>query len=595
MKLLQAFPSEEIPNAGYVDSAMIESGEGLLRQVGLLAGELREARDKLGRMEKELAVYRSVNVDTNKMLEKKIEEISLLRLITDITNRAIMTKDPLKEILDQVITIVGAESGSIMLYNTEVGGLEIHTRSGGMPFEPDDRLFELMKQIVDNVAASGKPCFVDDTRNDPRFALFSEDKSGVGSLAMFPLIAEGKTVGVLTMTSPYRNAFGGDTERIIHIIAGQIAVAIQNVRLYGEVRKTKDYLENLVEWAGDAIFTLDLDHRIVSWNTGANVIFGRGKESVLGKTVFSLVAPNDASSLRENIATVLGSEDIVTVESPILREDDQEIQIALTLSPIHGADGKVMGVSGIAKDITERKRIEEELRGLDEAKNYFVSIVSHELRTPLTSIKSLTEVLLHDETRRLSEETVGRYLTIINEECDRLTGLISGLLDMQKVKTGKLDVVFAPVPLVEVVRQAVELFEVVALQNSIDLRTEVLAPDDATAVMGDRERLMQILSNLLSNALKYAGTGGAVLIRLAREAEDVRLTVIDNGIGIPNGEKDRVFEKFYQVDNHITRHKGGTGLGLAITKELVVLHGGRIWVESGSNGGCSFQVVMPAA
>jgi len=594
LKLLEAFPSEGTPNADYVDSPMNESGKGLLRRVGVLAGELREARDKLGRMEKELAAYRDVNVDTNRMLEKKIEEISLLRLITDITNRAIMTEDPFKEILDQVIAIVGAENGSILLYNTEIGGLEIHTRSGGMPFEPDDRLFELMKQIVDNVAASGKPYFVADTRNDPHFALCSEGKSGVGSLAMFPLIAEGKTVGVLTMSSSCRNAFGIDTERIIHIIAGQIAVAIQNVRLYGEVRKTKDYLENLVEWAGDAIFTLDLDHRIVSWNTGAKVIFGRDKESVLGKTVFSL-APNGASSLRENIATVLAFENIVTVETPIMKEDDQEIQIALTLSPIHGANGKVVGVSGIAKDITERKRIEEELRGLDEAKSYFVSIVSHELRTPLTSIKSLTEVLLHDEMRRISEETVGRYLTIINEECDRLSGLISGLLDMQKLKTGKLDVKFVPVPLVEVVKQAMDLFDVVAFQNSIDLKAEVLAPDAATAVMGDRERLMQILSNLLSNALKYAGAGGNILIRLAREAEDVKLTVTDNGIGIPNGEKDRVFEKFYQVDNPITRHKGGTGLGLAITKELVVLHGGQIWVESGSNGGCSFQVVMPAA
>ncbi len=404
---------------------------------------------------------------------------------------------------------------------------------------------------------------------------------------------ENRTVGVLNLSSPHIGAFGTETERIMHIMAGQIAVAVENARLYGEVRKTKEYLENLVDKAGDAIFTLDRTHRIVSWNTGAEVIFRRDKGSVLGKAACDLVPENVSPTLREKIKNVLDSESIVTIEIDAARGDGQVTQIALTLSPIRGAEGDVVGVSGIAKDITKQRQAEEELRQLNEAKANFVSTVSHELRTPLTSIKSLTEVLLH-EGASLPEENIGKYLNVINEECDRLSGLISSLLDLQKLNTGKLDVKFERVVLADVVRQATELFDGLGFQNRVELSTEFLAADDATTVMGDRERLMQILSNLLSNALKYTGAGGRVCLRLDREDGNVRLTVTDNGIGIPNGDKDKVFEKFYQVDHPVIRRKGGTGLGLAITKELVVLHGGQIWVESEGENGCSFHVTIPA-
>jgi PAS domain S-box-containing protein len=364
--------------------------------------------------------------------------------------------------------------------------------------------------------------------------------------------------------------------------------------LYAEIRKTKEYLENLVERAGDAIFTLDRSHLIVSWNHGAEVIFKRNKQEAIAASFYDFVPERLAASLRTQVGDVLTSGSIATIETDAVRGDGQTTQIALTLSPIRSAEGEIVGVSGIAKDITERKRVEEELRRLNEAKSSFVSTVSHELRTPLTSIKSLTGILLLEKDS-LSDTTVEKYLNIINDECDRLSGLITSLLDLQKMGAAKMKMKLEPLRLAEIVRQAADLFEGVALPNRVALSTEILVPDNMTCVMGDRKRLMQVLSNLLSNAIKYTNAGGHVRIGLTREGDKIRVVVSDDGIGIPAEEKEKIFEKFYRVDNEITRAKGGTGLGLAITKELVNLHGGSIWVESEVGKGSSFHIVLPTS
>ncbi len=576
------------------EETVLEPGEALLKRLSAIVDSHVESDRSLDRLRKEIDVFRIVSADANMMLEQKIEEISLLRLITDASSRAMRTQDPLKLILEKLLGIAGAEDGSVMLRNGDAERLELRAVSGSSSPGPDSQLSRLAREVAAWAMAGGEPVFVDDVGADTRFDAAVEETETIASLASFPLVIDSRTVGVLNLSSPHPNAFGAETQRIMLIIAGQIAVAVENARLYGEVRETKEYLEDLVERAGDAIFTLDKEHTIVSWNAGAEGIFGRDKHSVLGKTLYDMLPESMQAILREKVQSILYSKNIVTIESDLEQEKGGPTRVTITLSPIHGADGEVVGVSGIAKDITKRRRIEEDLRQLNEAKSNFVSTVSHELRTPVTSIKSLTEVMLH-EMDSLSEENIARYLNIINEECDRLSGLISGLLDLQKLTAGKLEADFKKIQLAEVVKQAAALFDGVAVKNRVDLTTNVSAPADRTTVMGDRGQLMRILSNLLSNAIKYTNPSDTIAVGLSREDENVRLTVTDSGIGIPDDEKDKVFEKFYRVDNPTTRTKGGTGLGLAITQELVALHNGRIWVETGLNRGCSFHVLIPAA
>ena len=572
----------------------LEPGEALLMRLSLLVGSHDEAAHGLDRLRKELKVFKTVSTDANRMIEQKIEEISLLRLITDAGSRAMRTEDPLRLILGKVIGITGAESGSIMLQNGDAQRLEVRTVSGTENPGLEDPLPKLTWEVAERAMAGEEPIFVDDVQSETRFNLSPEEADGIGSFASFPLAVDGRIVGVLNLSSPHPNEFGAEAQRIMLIIAGQIAIVVENARLYGEVKETKEYLENLVERAGDAIFTLDGEHRIVSWNAGAETIFKREKQGVLGGPLYDMFPESMRAILREKVQSILHLNNIVTTEADLEQEGEEATRVTITLSPIHGADGEIVGVSGIAKDITKRRRIEEDLRQLNEAKSNFVSTVSHELRTPLTSIKSMTEVLSH-EMDSLSKENIARYLNIINEECDRLSGLISDLLDLQKLTAGKMEPDFEKVRLAEVVRQATELFDGAAVKARVDLSAEFSAPDHMTTVMGNRGQLMRILSNLLSNSIKYTNPSDTINVNLSREGENVVLTITDTGIGIPDDQKEKVFEKFYRIDNPTTRNKGGTGLGLAITRELVTLHNGRIWVETEQDRGCSFTVLIPAA
>jgi PAS domain S-box-containing protein len=577
-----------------LDNPEATLGELLIEQLNLLVGHHAEIKQKLEQSRKELGVFRDVSADANRMLEQKIEEISLLRLITDASGRAMQTRDPLRQILGKVVDIVGAENGFIMMCNGDEHHPEIQSDGTSEMLEENAPLFSIARKVAEYSVKAGEPVFVDDVRTEIRFDPPPHETDGVASFAAFPLVIDETIVGVLILSSPHPNAFGAETQRIMLIITGQIAVAIENARLYGEVRKTKEYLEDLVERAGDAIFTLDRDHKILAWNAGAETMFKRSKQEMLGESLYALLPESMLPTLRQKIQSILESENIITIESDLEQENEKMIRVTITLSPIRGGDNGVVGVSGIAKDISKRRQLEDELRNLNDAKSTFVSTVSHELRTPVTSIKSLTEVLSH-EMESLSEENVTRYLNIINEECDRLSELISGLLDLQRLNAGKLEADLKTIRLAEIVRRAIELFGEFAAQNEIELTSDFADPDHMTAVMGDRGQLLRILSNLLSNAFKYSNSNGKISIRLSREDENVRLAVTDNGIGISDDEKDKVFDKFYRVDNSATRKEGGSGLGLAITKELVELHNGRIWVEDAQDGGCCFNVLIPAA
>jgi len=225
---------------------------------------------------------------------------------------------------------------------------------------------------------------------------------------------------------------------------------------------------------------------------------------------------------------------------------------------------------------------------LDQIKSNFISMVSHELRTPLTAIKGFIVTLFHYD-KEISEEKRHLYLGVLNEETDRLTRLITELLDISRIESGRIDIQWSTVVVPDLVQRVFETLSMKAAAVRFEKNFSVDFPE----VFADSDKLEQVLINLIGNALKYSPSDSRVVVRGRRIDDEVEISIEDEGPGIPESEHEKIFDKFYRQDNEINRKSPGTGLGLPICRTLVNLHGGKIWVESQLGQGCKFKFTLP--
>ena len=256
---------------------------------------------------------------------------------------------------------------------------------------------------------------------------------------------------------------------------------------------------------------------------------------------------------------------------------------AVTVTPVH-SDGSTAGAVVVLHDISE-------IRRLERARRDFVANVSHEFKTPLTAIQGFAETLLAGALE--DGRSKSRFLEIILENARRLDRLTDDLLKLARIEAGRLDLEFRPVAVREVVQSCLDTTRIKA--DPKDVALEADCSPDLPTVIGDLRSLQEVLQNLLDNAVQYSKPGGKVKVKACVEGEEVVLSVADTGIGIPKAEQERIFERFYRVDEARSRELGGTGLGLSIAKHLVEAHGGRIEVESAVGHGSTFYVFLPRA
>ncbi|HEB13534.1 MAG TPA: PAS domain S-box protein, partial [candidate division CPR3 bacterium] len=296
-----------------------------------------------------------------------------------------------------------------------------------------------------------------------------------------------------------------------------------------------------------------------------------------------------------------------------------------SISPVKNSEGTIINFVKVAKDVTQRKKAEEKLKEyqehleelvkertikldkeilerrkaeglireqnerlkeLDRMKSEFLSTAAHELRTPLTSILGFSEILLK---RKLDEERKNRFLKIINEESLSLSALINDLLDLSRIESGRgFKITKAPIEIGGIILENVDIF-----QEQTDKHTfKVNLPDDLVKIEADKDKINQVMENLISNALKFSPEGGEITVSMKETKDEVKVSVSDNGMGIPEKDLSHVFEKFYRAENASSEAIGGTGLGLAIVKYIVESHGGKIWVESKLAKGSTFSFVL---
>ena len=405
--------------------------------------------------------------------------------------------------------------------------------------------------------------------------------TGVG----LPMIAREEVVGVIFVFRSYRGRFSRDDRRLLGAFAAQAAIAVSNARLYTQVADQSRHLDRVVESSADGIFILDPGYRFTRFNRACSKLTGFGPEDVVGKDHSEIIrwSSREPGSTLEDAGAdgwPLSPSAELYVEGDLLRASDGHISVGITYAPTFSDDGRLLSIVANVRDITR-------FREAEELKSTFISIISHELRTPVALIKGYSGTLRRDDAN-WDPEVVRDSLTVIEEEADRLADLIDDLLDASRLQAGALSLNEADVDLFQLADELAERF-----QTQSDRHTfTVERPSDYPLIRGDHERLTQVISNLLSNSLKYADDGGQVLIRGRQTPEEVVMCVSDQGPGIRASDRFRIFERFYRSEE-VAGSKQGAGLGLFLAKSIVEAHGGRIWVDEKAEQGAEICFSLP--
>ncbi len=353
-----------------------------------------------------------------------------------------------------------------------------------------------------------------------------------------------------------------------------------------KVAQEKEMLSSALESLGDGVLILDKEGRVTEANPGVKKIIGVKREALRGKAfladakLFPATLEFPEGSPRDWLEEVNSTKRAQRFEMKLLLPLEERV-VQVTLAPMKDRRGEITGTVAILEDITE-------IRRLEELKSDFISTVSHELRTPLTSIKGYASLLLHPKGQ-FDEETKEKYVKIIDRHSEQLTKLIDNLLDVSRLEAGHLHLALKPVNLNNLVTKVLVNLEPQASQHQIENKL----PQDFPQIIADPDRLEQVLTNLITNAIKYSLPHTPITISGEVEKDRVVVSVEDKGIGIPQKELPYLFDKFHRVDRRLARETEGTGLGLYIAKNLIELHHGEIWVESAAGRGSKFSFSLP--
>jgi PAS domain S-box-containing protein len=349
-------------------------------------------------------------------------------------------------------------------------------------------------------------------------------------------------------------------------------------------------LAAVVESSDDAIVSKTLDGIITSWNRGAQQLFGYRPEEMIGRTITTIIPPELQDEEAEILARLRRGERIDHFDTLRIAKDGRRIEISLTVSPIRDESGGIIGASKVARDISERKRAEEQLREADRQKDEFLATLAHELRNPLAPIRNAAALICRMDLQQPARSAC----EIIERQIQQLTHLVDDLLDVSRITAGRVRVEAEPLELSEVVALAVESCRPALEAARHELRIE--PSTHSVWAMADRVRLPQVLANVLHNAIKYTPSGGRIRMKIEREHDQAVIRIQDTGIGIAREMLTRIFELFVQVDRAYETTGGGLGVGLTLAKRLMQLQGGSIEAHSeGPSKGSEFILRLPAA
>jgi len=578
--------------------------------------------------------------------ERRIEQLAALNEVGRALS-AILRFDKLLELVyEQVSRLMDATNFYIALYDPEKDEVSFAFGVEQGKKVPPERLGQSKRKagqgLTEYIIRTGKPLLLrkDVSRQLQRLGIQAIGRPARSWLGV-PMAMGDRILGVMAVQNyEQENVYDEEDLAVLLTIANQAAIALENARLY---QMTDEALARRVEELSTiaeidhelAAAALDLD-RIIGivlerameatgataglvavvrdgglfllaqkgypeeleeysrrpWPMGRGIL-GRvtrtGQASLVGEVAhdpdYIQVIPSTRSQLTVPISRegrVLGA---IALESPRPAAFDEDHLRFVQ----HLADHAAIALEN-ARLYLQLREANERLVELNEAKSEFVSTVSHEFRTPLTAIKGYADMLLAGMAGPVNENQ-RKFLSIIRSNAQRLSNLVNDLLDLARIEAGKIRLEKEPFRAQDVIAEVVASFKKLISERGFALKVNV--PEDLPPAMGDKNRVMQVLTNLLSNACQYTPEGGTISVSVGVEGDFLRVDVSDTGIGIAKKDLPRVFDRFFRADHPLVREKPGTGLGLSIAKSIVEMHGGKIWVQSKLGKGSTFSFTLP--
>ena len=417
---------------------------------------------------------------------------------------------------------------------------------------------------------------------------------GITSIMIVPLVARGKTLGVVTFVSAEsgRRYTTADVA-LAEEVGRRVGIALDNAILYQQAQQSRDQLDVILRGIADGITVQDVNGTVIYANDIAAHMSGfPSAEAMLNMPPATLMQALSRFVMKDEAGYPLAFEQLPgrralqgekNVEAIVQYDDTVTGATFWSLvkaEPIFNEHGEVQFAVNVFVDLTERKELE--LR-----RDEFISMASHELKTPVTSLKGFTQVLYRRFKKRGEEEPLN-FLARMDGQLNKLTKLINDLLDLSKLQTGKLTVQEEAFDLADVVGDIVDTLQATSQSHQL-----VLEETTPVEVFGDKDRIEQVLINLLTNAMKYSPQANRVIIRVSTEHEQAIVSVQDFGIGIAEAHQQKIFERFYQVTDPMEKTFPGLGIGLFISNEIIKQHHGQMWVVSSKGEGATFTFTLP--
>lgn len=517
--------------------------------------------------------------------------LDLVNLLSEVVASRADSGHILQSSVRLIQNLLQVQRCSILLLDSSLSQLTL-AAGAGIPEEIQSKIqVRLGEGIAGRVAQTGMAIhsFDDPGSGEKPPEESDPDRYSTRSFICVPIMHQDQALGVINVTNKYdRGRLDAQDLEILRSVARFLGVAIEKQRLCHETEHLHDHLVRTIESLPVGMLTLRADHVLLTANPTAMHLLRIRSSNWKGRLLFECCPSAAAHQLAAMVDATLRMGGPQEREIEVAHGEDRvplRMSSRIVFTP-PGAPGEIVL---LIEDLSLRREVQE-LRHLDEVKSNFIAMMSHELRTPLTSIRGSAH-LLGQYCAENFDEMQRNLVRIVANNTERLINIVNNILDISLLDNQSLHLDLTSLDLREVLSGSVGEIEALAREHKVHISLE--QPEEAVRVYGDADRLNQIFHQVINNAIKFSPPGGLVRIEHGIEGNHCVVDVMDSGEGIPAALRDKIFEKFYQGKNPLTRQSGGTGLGLYLSRALVEMHGGGIHALASEGPGAHIRIVLP--